>query len=550
MNPINKTVLTVCGKTVSKKEARLIAGRYYLPGESCFKFTVNGKNKYYRIESAFIAYDYSKGTFELRKELKYYGVVGINKDNTPIFGRFSIYLGGPKVFTTEDGHTFKEYPALSYDILNKKWPEDLSSGMFYDPSNRNVDYQKLKSKKKLNYGNQFIIDYNANSKNTSFIAINEAYSKNQIPFTKEVEKIASYFKKYTFGIEFETIKGTIPAYLLGKLGILPLRDGSISGYEYTTIPLNGVKGIQTITNICEELTKRCEYDHTCSMHVHIGNVRTDMLYLTVLYNLLRSLQAELFSIVPKYKTDPITLAGLRKNYCQKLNDINMVFPETLFQLPSSQYEAVVKNNYQMLYNFCSGGIHANIIENPVVHPQGDQKWNRTNRYFFVNFIPMIYDNKTIEFRLHSGTFNVDKVLFWMLLNIAILEYADTLSKEIHLMKTITLNAVIEKFASQFENSNIGDKLKEYVFYRKELFNECAKNNDVMGKADIHLDKTGLPVSLFSNKDQLDIILSKSFMYNNKLCKYKDSPLWAKRLMGDGDGIPLQQIFEDTKTKLV
>lgn len=548
-----KTVTTVCGKEVPKSEARLIAGRYYLPGVSCFLFYVDGKEKYYRIESPFISYDYSTGKYALRKDLKHYGVVNLTKEKTPIFGRFSSYKGGPRAITTEDGNSYNEYSVLSYDILNSKWPEDISTGIFYDPRHPNLNLGKLKAKRKLNYGGVGI-DYNANNKNPEFQKAIKAYESHHIPISKEVESIAKYFKDYTFGIEFETTTGTIPQYLLGKLGLIPLRDGSIAGYEYTTIPLKGVKGIQTIINICKELRKRCEYDHTCSMHIHIGGVRTDMLYLTVLYNLCSKIQDKVFRLVPHYKSDPINIAGLRKNYCQKLHDIGMSFPSNLFEMEKKSYDAQIKANYQALFNFCSGGQEAQVIDQPRQHPQGENKWQRHNRYFYVNFIPMIYDNKTIEFRLHAGTFNENKVLFWMLLNIAILEFADKAIREIHNMKDITLETIIEAFTGQFNEQSsdkaLVDKMKKYLEWRVTMFKNCLANKDFMGKADVTLDKSALPITLLdSTVDEIDVLLAENFLLNNKLFGFKNIPKWTKDLMGDGDGIPIQMI-EERKRKLV
>jgi hypothetical protein len=39
---------------------------------------------------------------------------------------------------------------------------------------------------------------------------------------------------YTFGLEFETAGGFIPQHQLYELGLIPLRDGSIKGIEFTS----------------------------------------------------------------------------------------------------------------------------------------------------------------------------------------------------------------------------------------------------------------------------------------------------------------------------
>ena len=44
---------------------------------------------------------------------------------------------------------------------------------------------------------------------------------------------------YTFGIEFETAGGFLPQHRLYELGLIPLRDGSITGIEFATVVLKG-----------------------------------------------------------------------------------------------------------------------------------------------------------------------------------------------------------------------------------------------------------------------------------------------------------------------
>ena len=48
-----------------------------------------------------------------------------------------------------------------------------------------------------------------------------------------------------------------------------------------------------------------------------------------------------------------------------------------------------------------------------------------SRYYYVNFTNYIMKmrNNTVELRLLQGTFNSDRILFWLLINIAIIEYA-------------------------------------------------------------------------------------------------------------------------------
>ena len=50
---------------------------------------------------------------------------------------------------------------------------------------------------------------------------------------------------YTFGLEFETAGGYLPQHQLYELGLIPLRDGSITGIEFTTVVLQGNKGLNS-----------------------------------------------------------------------------------------------------------------------------------------------------------------------------------------------------------------------------------------------------------------------------------------------------------------
>ena len=75
-------------------------------------------------------------------------------------------------------------------------------------------------------------------------------------FNNNVQNLSLLFKDLTFGLEFETTNGIIPSSKLNCLPLLPLRDGSINGLEYVTIPLQGVKGLQAVVDSAIELNKR------------------------------------------------------------------------------------------------------------------------------------------------------------------------------------------------------------------------------------------------------------------------------------------------------
>ena len=52
------------------------------------------------------------------------------------------------------------------------------------------------------------------------------------------------------------------------------------------------------------------------------------------------------------------------------------------------------------------------------------KWNINSRYHIVNFNPLFFgNNKTVEFRCHTNTFNKHKIMHWVFITSAIVKYA-------------------------------------------------------------------------------------------------------------------------------
>jgi len=107
------------------------------------------------------------------------------------------------------------------------------------------------------------------------------YNASKIEIEKEVSNASKLLLDYSFGLEFETIKGYLTNSDVFENGLIPLRDGSISGIEYVTIPLVGEKGLQTLKNSLTILNSKTKFNDSCSLHLHIGNLpRTEDLFLS------------------------------------------------------------------------------------------------------------------------------------------------------------------------------------------------------------------------------------------------------------------------------
>lgn len=224
--------------------------------------------------------------------------------------------------------------------------------------------------------------------------------------TKEIDfPIANVFK-YTFGLEFETSMGVVPEVDCFTTGLIPLRDGSISGVEYATVKLEGQEGFNLLRKQLQVLRKYTHFNKDCSLHVHLGGFPLDKDKLWNLYRIIKHLTDEISTLVPlwSFKTSKFKSNG--KDYCQILPKFR---------------------SFNELFSFVTGRNFLGSFVQP--HPNDitrERKWQISTRYFMCNFVNMFcYNvNKTIEMRFLSPTFNLEKILTWLYIFNAILIYAE------------------------------------------------------------------------------------------------------------------------------
>lgn len=249
--------------------------------------------------------------------------------------------------------------------------------------------------------------------------------------------ISKYFK-YTFGLEFETCTGIIPEDICFRDGLIPLRDGSIAGNEYSTVVMQGNEGFNLLYQQIKTLREYTRFDKECSLHVHIGGFPLVPEKILSLYNLCYILQSTFKTILPRYTFYTSKYKASGKDYCKLLpsayNDFNCYY-----------HQFVGKNFYGDLHQ-----AHPDDIDRA-------RKWQIHQRYYWANLLNLIcYKvNKTMEFRMLRPTYNLEKILFWMYIFNAILMFAE----EHNITKTdrITLQQILE------------------VIYPKELCDELMIN---------------------------------------------------------------------------
>lgn len=498
------------GKLIPRDKARKIGDAFYEEGVSCIKMP---DNQWYRISTDKIRYDWEKKVWkftaecgELTKGLVDDGSLGYftpTNENVPILFKKDTFVKQYKFsLFSDDTVEERNIPSRGWTksmarteeiAIKYGYIEMIADGKFYKDSEL-----EAKERVELNRPNvpqgQRTNTYSIEDDGTRRRILEAAYHAANFPISREIAALARYIP-YTFGLEFESSNGFIPERLRNKMGVTPLRDGSISGIEYVTVPLEGAKGIQNIKNLTAELTKRCALNLQCSVHVHFGNVRRDKLYTLALWQLCFKLQNELLKYFPYSRTNSIRSDG--KVYCKALPDLNLSTASLLKIKSKEEFTKSVLTEFNKIYSFLNNqhGV-GEVIEKKKVkessvkvlagkqtpcyrliektycystrnkqHSIRGHKWDRPQRYYFVNFLPTFFSNaETIEFRCHEATLNFDKTIMWMLTCAAILKFAEN-TKVCLSEAPITLQTVL----SNHLPDKVVNHLMAYYTARKATF---------------------------------------------------------------------------------
>lgn len=234
----------------------------------------------------------------------------------------------------------------------------------------------------------------------------EAFNGKQVIEDNKSSYPISNYLKYTFGLEFETSQGYVPEDICYQDGLIPLRDGSITGPEYSTIVLEGNKGISLLHQQVETLREYTAFNKECSLHVHLGGYPLKPDKIFNLYLVCKTIERQLENILPQLTFRSGEYKSNGKDYCKKLK---------MYDSFETMYQHLVGR--QFFGSFAQA------------HPEDKErkrKWNIPTRYYWCNFInALCYQvNKTIEFRFLRPTYNFKKILLWLYIFNSILKYAE------------------------------------------------------------------------------------------------------------------------------
>jgi len=274
-------------------------------------------------------------------------------------------------------------------------------------------------------------------------------------------------KRNTFGVEIETSGGYMPRNIYKYLNMKAVRDGSILGKEYVSGVLKGDSGFHHLHLICNEIAKRCTIDASCSVHVHIGDIKFTKEYVVLAYLLGMKLEKEIFSFLPPSRRGNI--------YCQTISKIAMSLNP---HMSYNEYKIEIDRIYREIFFKIAAGDLSESYNKKYNHKRGarcgyDQS---TPRYWWLNFVPAITNTRngvpnekgeinsyTLELRCHGGSLNFKKIKNWVKFVMAFTSFVDN-NKEAIMTGPVTMDDVIKSAYPLTGNSLIS-----YVNHRKRLF---------------------------------------------------------------------------------
>lgn len=512
------------GKLIPKNKSRRIKGEdgkfnYYEIGTGCVKMP---DGIYYRTTTGKIIYDHSKNewvfskNFQGSKGLVYDGTLGYYSDTTrevTIMTKKDMFVK-KLVFNTnnsevsnveESGKRWQKGQAVDEEVAAKfGFVESIYDGCFYKFDEcTSSDLSKIKTPNipQSEKTNTYSLDDDKEYRKI----LEEKYDANNIKVPANIELFSKKYIPFTWGCEIEIQNGFLPKRVREPLGFRVCRDGSLDGgQEYVSIPMQGGKGIITLRNVCEELTKRCAISNKCSVHIHFGDVRRDKLYILSLWHLFFKIQDNFRKYFPFSRTNSIREDG--KVYANLLPDLGLNLSKLMTINNDEEFKSLVNSEFSKIYKWLNHGhdlgetFASEFVKETKVayvnnkpkklycyrvkdhkfttaipkHAVQGRKWERKERYLAMNIMNLFFSNsRTVEMRIHEATTNFDKIFCYLLICVAILKYAENF-KSVFSNETIKIDDIIKDHFPE-EISNV---LIDYLNLRKAKFcniNEAFKS---------------------------------------------------------------------------
>ena len=490
-----ETVVTYDGRVEKRIDCVFIRGKFFHKERDCYLHD----GIYYSPFSRYLVTDEETGRrVHLMKESLNFGVVGIN-GNSIRFGHFSpnisknckLYIPSrmaddaeiEKMVLSSDmssaeltaagdqdalrvGMTYDKVPMRSSRVFNCINVEIVSGDERVELISDDIiamksDVREAAKALNINFSRKIAtVPYSFNLAYNSEVMMDmfqkafgiENFQTNSA-MAKSIENILSGL---TFGVEYESWDGRIPTWKCARLGLIPLRDGSLRhdnycGFEYATVILSPENILGAIKAQCKALRRHCVFNERCSMHIHIGSIPRTKEALESIYAGIVSIQDDIYNMFPSCLRD--TSKFKQKSYCGPL--------------PSHIRSA------NDIVNFLSDGNELfSSFGKP--HPKdrsGQSKWSINSRYSIVNMCNYYYTSRgTIEIRVSTPTFNHSKVAALVLISTLMIKEA--LNGFTYTTVESLLEASLKRIGGNDRNIQALHKwLAEYVTLRKKTLNK-------------------------------------------------------------------------------
>ena len=364
-----------------------------------------------------------------------------------------------KVFLPDYGE--KELPALKKNLENKMIYSNYSGKWIFKDSCSRKDL--ISHKYLLGHGanrGKFIYSF---QRNYEAIQNFDIFKGKQVIVENKFHPLSKHLP-YTIGLEYETSQGYLPENICFRDGLIPLRDGSITGLEYSSVVMEGNDGLCLLEQQIKSLRKWTTFNKECSLHIHFGNFPRKEWAVWNLYNICYRLQDELSYILPPATFRTSTYKNSGKDYCKLLPTF-------------TSFENLYENLVGLRWVGSFTEPHPN-------DPRRDRKWNIPTRYYFVNFINFLcYNvNKTIEFRFLRPTYNIRRIKSWIYLFSAILQCAEKLGNNDNIRYPSSFSEIFkivypkDKEMREFLEDEV---LRQQILTKNQTFNGDNIGADVM-----------------------------------------------------------------------
>ena len=241
-------------------EVYKVSNRYYFPADLFWCYTDN-------------CYKHNS---QLTKREYVHGLVGKNQHGWFVLNETTIESkqpGGERIFFLNENIIkecgFRLSPMGEKEIISER--AYASVFMTTHSGEYKLSERSIARQEKSSYS---VYDRNTYSMKDIHIDSYEYYHKVFEVASKqkpEMFKMLNRILDKSIGVEFETSAGHLSQAKCLELGLVPLKDGSISGHEYVTLPYRD-KVVDKVVEACKHLRYTTTVNKHCSTHVHVGTL--------------------------------------------------------------------------------------------------------------------------------------------------------------------------------------------------------------------------------------------------------------------------------------